>query len=260
MSTIAIVQARMDSTRLAGKVLLPLGAYNVLHQVVRRLRRVEGLADVIVATTCRHTDKSIATYCREAGISYYLDRGDPSDVLSRYYHCASECEVPVDTIVRVTADCPLVDPEIVQQVMKLRAEHDVDHTHAAVWPWFHRARQAVKTGAAKLGMDPRPLRADKPMVFPDGFDVECFTFAALRNTWANALARIDRENVTSYYAYADRGFRCMPYWASRSWPDVCLSINTQDDYTRVAAIFDECGDAFTSADVYGQLSKVPAQS
>lgn len=109
MKTIAIIQARTGSTRLPGKVLMPLGGATMLTQVVERTRRARHLDAIVIATTVGAADDAIVDACGVLGVPVF--RGDEQDVLSRYYHAA--VEHGADAVVRVTSDCPLIDPEVI---------------------------------------------------------------------------------------------------------------------------------------------------
>lgn len=165
MRPIAIVQARMRSTRLPGKALLPLGDKTILSSVVERLRFVEGLADVVVATGDSPANDPIRALCQAEGIPCFS--GSEDDVLDRYYHAAQQFRA--DPILRVTSDCPLVDPAIVRQALEL----------------FKAGRGEV----VYVGFD---------LSFPDGLDVEVFAFEALETAWREARLPSEREHVTPF--------------------------------------------------------------
>lgn len=117
MKTVAIVQARMGSTRLPGKVLRPLGGRPMLTHVVERLRHARRLAGVVVATSTLAQDDPIVPVATDAGAEVF--RGDEQDVLGRYVGAAEMFRA--DVIVRVTADCPLIDPDVVDEAVGLYA-------------------------------------------------------------------------------------------------------------------------------------------
>ncbi|MCB0328846.1 MAG: glycosyltransferase family protein, partial [Bdellovibrionales bacterium] len=155
----AIVQARMGSSRLPGKVLLPLQGKPMLIQQLERVQRVKGLDQVIVATTTEPGDQVIVDVCREYGIACY--RGSSSDVLDRYYQIAKE--VGANEIIRVTADCPLLDPQVVDQLVEYF--HDGEFDYAA--------------------NNLRPT-------LPDGLDAEVFRFEVLEEAWKEAKLPSER--------------------------------------------------------------------
>ena len=122
MRVVAIIQARMGSTRLPGKVMKDLGGATVLARVVNRTRRARLIDEVVVATTTAPGDDVIVDECRHLGVACF--RGDENDVLDRYYQCARQ--FAADAVVRITSDCPLVDPELIDATVErfLEGKHD----------------------------------------------------------------------------------------------------------------------------------------
>ena len=165
MSTIAIIQARMGSTRLPGKVLLNLEDKTVLEHVVNRVRFSKHVDDVVVATTISKDDLRIVELCANLGISVYC--GSEDDVLDRYYQAAKLFKA--DNIVRITSDCPVIDPKIIDDVITAHLKNNADYTSNTF-----------------------------KETYPDGQDVEVFTFAALRAAWKSAKLASEREHVTPY--------------------------------------------------------------
>ncbi|MFZ6026486.1 MAG: cytidylyltransferase domain-containing protein [Chloroflexota bacterium] len=172
---LAIVQARMSSSRLPGKVLLDIGGRPMLARVVERTRRAGMLQDVVVATTTDASDDPVAQFCAEQ--SYACFRGSLSDVLDRYYRAA--CAFEADKIVRITADCPIIDADIVDRVVRLLQEPEP-------------AAQAVDFAASRL---PPPWGRSLPI----GLDVEAVTFAALERAWKEADRPFQREHVMPFF-------------------------------------------------------------
>ena len=114
MRTLIIVQARMSSTRLPGKVLKTVLGKPLLGYQIERLQHVQNADDVVVATTINPADDPIVEFCQTSQTQFY--RGSEEDVLSRYYYAAQQFNA--DTVVRVTSDCPLIDPQVVEQVIR----------------------------------------------------------------------------------------------------------------------------------------------
>jgi spore coat polysaccharide biosynthesis protein SpsF len=181
MPPVAIVQARMGSSRLPGKVLELVAGKSMLGHIVERLRLAPGLSKVVVATTDAAIDAPVRQLCAALGVDCFA--GSELDVLDRYYRAAETHGA--DPVVRVTADCPFVDPELVGRVLALFQGGDYDYTAAA-------------TGGVAF-YDSRPK-------FPDGLDVECFSFASLTRAHREARVRSDREHVTPYL-YRTKQFR-----------------------------------------------------
>ena len=124
MKIIAIIQARLGSTRLPGKVLLDLEGKTVLEHVIRRVKSSKLVTDVIVATTINKADLKIVKLCANLGINVYC--GSEDDVLDRYYQTARLFKA--DHIVRITSDCPLIDPLLIDEVITLHMQENADYT------------------------------------------------------------------------------------------------------------------------------------
>lgn len=167
MRIIIITQARMTSTRLPGKVLRMVNDKPLLAYHVERLKRV-GLADeVVVATTINASDDPIVDWCVKNQIKYY--RGSEEDVLSRYYETAKEFNA--DAIVRVTSDCPLIDPKVVNDLIKLYIDKTNNYDYVS--------NTLMRT-------------------YPRGMDAEIFSFKVLEAVHEKANTKPEREHVTSH--------------------------------------------------------------
>jgi len=167
MKVVAIIQARMGSTRLPGKILKKVMSKTLLEYQLDRVKRAELIDDIVVATTVEQADNPIAELCADLQINVF--RGSEHDVLSRYYEAAVEHEA--DVIVRLTSDCPLIDPIIVDQVIKLYLDYLIEIDYAS-------------------------NTLDR--TYPRGLDTEVFSFAALKQMHEQATLFRDREHVTSY--------------------------------------------------------------
>jgi len=163
---VIIIQARFAASRLPGKVLAELGGRTVLGWTVERARQAQLPGQVIVATSTDATDEPIAEFCEEAGYPYF--RGSMHDVLDRYYQAARQ--LGAQQIVRLTADCPIIDPAL------------IDQTIAA----FARAKPPLDFAANRL-----PDQRTTPI----GMDTEICTFAALETAWKETTAPHHREHV-----------------------------------------------------------------
>jgi glutamate-1-semialdehyde 2,1-aminomutase/spore coat polysaccharide biosynthesis protein SpsF len=159
----------MTSTRLPGKVLADIAGKPMLWHVVRRVGDARRVDRVLVATSDRPADDPLARFCAEHGIDCF--RGSQEDVLDRYYQAVRA--YPADTIVRITADCPLIDPGVIDRVLDAFATGDYDYVSNV-------------------------LR----YTFPDGLDTEAFSRATLIRTWREATRVSDREHVTPYMRYS----------------------------------------------------------
>lgn len=165
MKIVLITQARMGSTRLPGKVLKKVGNKTMLEVHLLRALRSKKVDEFILATTDQASDTSIADFGRSFGIKVY--RGSEMDVLDRYYQAAKLANA--DIIVRITSDCPLIDPELIDELVQAHLDHKKDFTSNII-----------------------------TRTYPDGQDVEVFNFAALERAWKESAAQSDREHVTYY--------------------------------------------------------------
>ncbi len=165
MSVIAIIQARMGSTRLPKKILKRIQGRTVLEHVIDRTRAAKKVDDVIVAATTRKEDSKIVRLCAELDISTFC--GSEDDVLDRYYQAARLFKA--EYIVRITSDCPLIDPKVIDDVITLYFGKNANYATNLL-----------------------------PETFPDGEDVEVFSFNALRIAWENAKLVSEREHVTPF--------------------------------------------------------------
>ncbi|HTR33450.1 MAG TPA: glycosyltransferase family protein [Gaiellaceae bacterium] len=216
---VAIVQARMGSTRLPGKVLLPLAGRPVLLHVVERAAAAPGIQRVAVATTGLPRDEPIRSLCRTEDIPCFA--GSELDVLDRYYGAA--CALRADPIVRLTSDCPALDPALVGELVALHAAEALDHA-------------ALATGAGAVFLTEGR--------FPVGVDAECVSFSALAQAWREASRSADREHVTPFLWGRPERFRTAKLFATgrRQRPDLRLTLDHGDDYALLSAIFDALGD------------------
>jgi spore coat polysaccharide biosynthesis protein SpsF (cytidylyltransferase family) len=164
MRTVAIIQARMGSTRLPGKVLMDLAGEPMLVRVVNRVRRAERLDEVVVATTASPSDDPIFEGCRQRG--WAVERGSEKDVLDRYYRAARAHHA--DVVVRITADCPFVDAGLIDQVVGAFLGGGYDYVSNVL----------------------------EPRTYPRGLDVEVFRFSALEKAWQEDRDPSWREHVT----------------------------------------------------------------
>jgi len=164
---IAVIQARTGSSRLPGKVLSEISEKPMLWHVVDRLKHANTLDSIIIATTDKQKDDCLADFCGRHGI--LVSRGSEEDVLDRYYKAAKEYRAEV--VVRITGDCPLVDPEIVDNVVS----------------------SYLKNSNNLAGASNTIERT-----YPRGLDAEAVSFLALQETWKNAREPYQREHVTTY--------------------------------------------------------------
>lgn len=184
---LAIVQARMASSRLPDKVLLDLEGQPMLARVVERARRARNLDDVVIATSTDRSDDAVEAFCQERG--YQCFRGNPYDLLDRYYQAA--CEYQAEVIVRITADCPLIDAGVIDQTVSafLGGKGKEKPKSLAYMPWDFAANRL-----------PPPWKR----TYPIGLDTEVCTLLALRRAWQEADQPYQREHVMPYIYEQER--------------------------------------------------------
>jgi len=167
---VAIIQGRMSSSRLPGKILADIAGQPMLQRVFIRTSRADTVTGIIFATTTDASDDPVAEYCDFSGIPFV--RGSLYDVLDRYHQAAKESKA--DVVVRVTADCPVIDPELIDNAVKTLNDGEYDFTCNRLPPPFHRT-------------------------YPIGLDVEVCTFAALEKAWKKSAETFHREHVMPYF-------------------------------------------------------------
>jgi Spore coat polysaccharide biosynthesis protein F, CMP-KDO synthetase homolog len=176
--TVAFIQARMSSSRLPGKVLKEAGGRAILDRMVERVRKAKMLDQVVVATTVDPSDDEIARFCQAQGIEF--TRGSLNDVLDRYYQAARQyC---TEIVVRLTGDCPLADPGLIDDVVNALIENAADFACNRLPPPFSRT-------------------------YPIGLDVEAVTLAAFERAWREAKEKHEREHVMPYLYEVPGRFR-----------------------------------------------------
>jgi spore coat polysaccharide biosynthesis protein SpsF len=167
---IAIIQGRMSSSRLPGKILTDIAGQPMLSRVFIRTSRSATAAGTLVATTTDPSDDPVAEYCGFSGIPF--TRGSQFDVLDRYYQAAHEAKA--DVVVRITADCPVIDPVLIDDVVNTLLEGEYDFACNRLPPPWQRT-------------------------YPIGLDVEACTFAALERAWTEAREPQHREHAMPYF-------------------------------------------------------------
>jgi len=209
MKTVAIIQARMGSTRLPGKVMMDLGGRSILAWVVGRARRAQTLDDVIVATTTLDRDDVIVAECSALGVLVF--RGSEDDVLDRYYRASEFCDA--DVVVRITADCPLIDPEVIDAVVSGYRDHQADY--------------------ASNILERR---------FPRGLDVEVFSRAVLEDAWAHDDSAQGREHVTPYLYLNPGAFTLHSVEFAKDQSRLRWTVDTTEDLEVVRGIVAALGN------------------
>lgn len=203
MTVGVIVQARESSTRLPGKVLLPLGEKTVLEQVVERLQEAKSVDKVIIATTIN--DHQIITLCQDKKIDYYI--GDEADVLSRYYEAATTYNL--DVIVRVTSDCPLIDYHMIDVLVSVLKQGNYEYCTNSIPPSFAR-----------------------------GLECSAFTYNALQRCQEKSTTMAEREHVITYIRQNLHEFRWWNYENVCDETKYRITLDEEADYKLLIRVYD----------------------
>lgn len=217
---VAILQARMSSSRLPGKVMRPLAGAPMIARQIERLRRAASLDRIVVATSQEPSDHPLAEYLASTGVDVY--RGSLSDVLGRFVACAEHFTLE-GPIVRLTADCPLADPELVDACVALHLREGADFTSN-----------------------------DQHRTFPRGLDVEVFNREGLDAAGRDATDPYDREHVTPFFYRNPERFRLAELTQARDDSGLRWTVDTPQDFAyveRVYAALYAAKPGFTSDDI-----------
>jgi spore coat polysaccharide biosynthesis protein SpsF len=226
MRIVAVIQARMDSTRLPGKVLKDIEGETMLARVVHRSQRVAGLDAVLVATTELPADLAVVSECKRLGVPSY--RGSAEDVLDRYYHAA--LAERAEAVVRITADCPLLDSAVGAQVVAAFSQEKPDY-----------ASNTVRR------------------TYPRGLDTEIMTAAALACAWREATIAYQRAHVTPYIYQNPWKFQLRSVTAHADHGGHRWTVDTAEDLDFARAVYARLGGAndFGWRDVLDLLEREP---
>ena len=234
MKVVAVIQARLGSTRLPGKVLLPLHGRPLLERMLARVRKATTVDEVVVATTRHAADKSIVSLAAACGVRCVA--GHPDDLVDRHLQAARETQA--DAVVKIPSDCPLIDPVIIDQVIG-----------------FYRASHPRYAYVSNL----------YPATWPDGNDVEVMSRDALETTWREAKLPFQREHTTPFIWDQPERFAL----GNVVWPsgrDLSAThrvvLDYQEDYQLISAVYEalhrpDDGPAFTVEAIVDYLDAHP---
>jgi spore coat polysaccharide biosynthesis protein SpsF len=228
MRVVAIVQARMGSTRLPRKVMADISGQPMLARLLSRLRRSKSLNEIIVATTTKTEDDEIEEFSSRNSVRCF--RGSERDLLDRYYRTALAFKA--DHVVRITSDCPMIDPALVDDVVDAfrKKQPDVDYLSNSL-----------------------PIRT-----FPRGLDTEVMRFEALEKAWREDENESRREHVTPYIYRNPDKFRVAGFTNDRDYSYMRWTVDTQDDLDFVRKVFDYFrNDVFSWQDAIAVLDNHP---
>lgn len=207
MKVVAIIQARMGSTRLPGKILKKVNGKTLLEYQLERVQWSKLIDEIVVATTEKEQDNAIVKLCNQHGVQVYC--GSENDVLSRYYEAAVQFKA--DVVVRLTSDCPLIDPKVIDEVIQfyLKQSEEIDYVSNAL-----------------------------ERTFPRGLDTEVFSFDVLQKTYERASLERDREHVTAYIytnlsEFNLANLTCVQSLGSHRW-----TVDTEEDFELIKRILE----------------------
>ena len=230
LSVIAIVQARMGSTRMPGKVMQPLAGAPMLQRKLERVLRAQTLTRIIVATTDLSGDDPIVALCESLGVDVY--RGSESDVLARFVGAINVTQA--DVVVRITADCPLMSPEVIDAVVSSFFESDVDYISNTLVPSF-----------------------------PDGVDVEVVRASALLAIDKSCTDPAEREHVTlGVYRRPDE-FNVKNFSGSPDYSDLRWTVDSHEDFEFVDWVYSQLyanSPGFDFPEIIALLAEHPDKS
>lgn len=208
MSRIAcIVQARMGSTRLPGKILKEVAGKPLLEHLINRLKKAATIDDIIIATTTSQDDNQVVDFVKSLGISWHT--GPEDDVLARYVGAAEK--FGADLIIRITSDCPLIDPVTLDKVVSFYKMNNYDY-----------------------------VSNTRKLTYPRGLDTEVFSMEALQKADRMAVDQPDREHVTLYmYQHPDQfSIANVEAEPPLNRPDLRLCVDTMEDFSLIAKIYE----------------------
>lgn len=228
MKVTAIIQARMGSTRLPGKILKKVNGKPLLFYQLERIKGSKLIDEIVIATTTNHQDNEIVSFCEQYGVSYY--RGSETDVLSRYFNTAVKFNA--DIIVRLTSDCPIIDVEVVDKTIQYFLELDYcDYVSNTL-----------------------------ERTFPRGLDTEVFSYIALEKAYKEAYLERDREHVTPYFYSNQNIFVVGSLKNNINYSKYRLTVDTEEDFELIKLIINALFSKkpnFTLIDIVKLMEKNP---
>ena len=225
--TSAIIQARLGSTRLPGKVLKSLNGKPLIEQIINRLKYCKNIDNIVLATTTNEVDDKLASWCKENNVSCF--RGDENNVLKRYYDAATQYKS--DIIIRITADDPFKDPKVIDSVIDLLKTENLDFA-------FN----------------------NNPPSFPEGLDTEVFTYSAIKKAAVAETTDFEKEHVTQYFYHNPQIFKCKNLSYKENVSHIRLTVDTERDFELASKIYSKLspnGEMFYLEDVLDLIKKEP---
>ncbi len=207
MKTVIIIQARMTSTRLPGKVMKQVLGKPLLQYQIERLKRVKLADEIVIATTTNQTDKPIIDLCNTLSVAHF--RGSEDDVLARYHGAATVHQA--DVVIRVTSDCPLIDPQVITQVIDYYLQNQSNYDYVS---------NSIKR------------------TYPRGMDTEVFSFSVLQQAFLEATTQPDREHVTPFIYRQPERYRLGHVTYSENCSHHRWTVDTPEDFALIQKIIE----------------------
>ncbi|MBN1041179.1 cytidylyltransferase domain-containing protein [Clostridium botulinum] len=229
MKVVCIIQARMGSSRLPGKVLKKICGKTVLEHDINRVNLAANVDEIVIATTTNCEDDSIVEEARRLRVKCF--RGSEKDVLSRYYFAAKKSNA--DIVIRITSDCPCLDYKILTHMITTYLDKSSD---------FDYMNNTIER------------------TYPRGYDIEIFSFSSLEKAFINAKKEYEREHVTPYLYDLNNKFKILSYKNSKDYSKYRITLDTKEDLEVIKAIYEELytlNEYFLLEDVIRFLEKNP---
>jgi spore coat polysaccharide biosynthesis protein SpsF (cytidylyltransferase family) len=201
---VIIVQARLGSTRFPKKVLKLIQKKSMIWHVINRLKQVSDIDNIILATTTKKEDTVLINIAKNNDVDYF--QGKTSNVLNRFYECTKKFDA--DVVIRITADCPLIDPKLIQQMLNFYVNNNFDYVSNTIKP-----------------------------TYPDGLDVEIFSFQVLKKTFESAKLQSELEHVTPYIKKNPKKFKLFNFENTRDYSNIRLTVDEPDDLKFIRQIY-----------------------
>lgn len=224
---LAVLQARSTSSRLPGKVLKPILGRPMLELQIERVLRAKMIDKLVIATSTETSDDSIADLCAGMGVACY--RGSLDDVLDRFYQATRRFQP--EYVVRLTGDCPLADPEVIDAVIRYAVKGGYDYASNTLQP-----------------------------TYPDGLDVEVCRYLALEEVWRSASMKSQREHVTPYFYQNPQLFKLGSVISEPDRSALRWTVDNAEDFTFITSVFEALyptNPAFVTNDVLTYLERRP---
>ncbi len=228
---LAVLQARVSSVRLPGKVLMPLLGKPMISRQIDRVKRSERIDRLVVATSMEERDNKLSDLCREKEVPCF--RGSLEDVLDRFYQATLSYNP--EHVVRLTGDCPVIDPHIIDEVIDFYFEGEFDYATNSI----------------------------EPYTFPDGLDVEIFKFGVLERAWKEAVMPSHREHVSLFIRKNPQFFKLGRYENSTDLSHLRFTVDEAEDFEYITKIYEELfpeNPLFTTADILDLIRRKPSLS